>query len=71
MGSLPFRYLGVVLTLRKVKFVECRPLIVQITKPITHWVTRFLSYGARVCLIRSVLDGINLNRNRLKFSYYP
>lgn len=55
-GSLPFRYLGVPLAVKKLKYVECKSLIQHILKAINHWSTRHLSYGAIACLIKNVLD---------------
>lgn len=58
-GVLPFRYLGVPLHSKKLSFVDCRSLVEKITSKLGHWSTKFLSYGGRLELIRSVVAGIS------------
>lgn len=41
VGRLPFKYLGVPLASRKIRCIECSPLIIQITRPFTHWTIKF------------------------------
>ena len=57
-GELPVRYLGVPLISSKLKKDHCKDLLDKITKRITSWNSRFLSFGGRVQLIKSVLFGI-------------
>lgn len=59
IGKIPFRYLGIPLSTKKLRYVDCQALVSQIIKPITHWATKFLSYRARLTLITSVLSSIN------------
>lgn len=56
--SLPFKYLGVPLAFRKLKYNECKMLLDKITKPVSHWSFKLLSYGARLALINSVLSSM-------------
>lgn len=57
-GLLPLKYLGIPIYSTKLKYIKCKSLIEKITKPITHWIRMFLSYGDRVSLISSALNGI-------------
>lgn len=57
-GFLPFKYLGVPLTSRKIKYIECKTLLQHILKDISQRSTSKLSYGARACIISSVLEGM-------------
>lgn len=60
-GVLPIKHLSALLASRKLKYIECKVLVVQICKPIiTQSTSKFLSNGAKVCLIRSVLNGIKI-----------
>ncbi|CAN1247714.1 LINE-1 retrotransposable element ORF2 protein [Linum perenne] len=47
-GELPFRYLGVPLTTGKLKRVDCRALMDKITKRITYWRAKKLSYAGKI-----------------------
>lgn len=57
-GQLPFRYLGVPLSTKKLPVAQCQPLIDKMVGRITNWTTKFLSYAGRLQLIHSVLVGI-------------
>ncbi|XP_021737525.1 uncharacterized protein LOC110704045 [Chenopodium quinoa] len=57
-GSLPFRYLGVPLSFKKLIVAQCRPLVERVTTRIGCWTSRNLSYDGRLQLIKSVLVGI-------------
>lgn len=57
-GELPFRYLGVPLSTKKLSVIQCQPLIRKILQRIDAWSTKFLSYAGRVQLIKSVLFGV-------------
>lgn len=37
MGVLPFKYLGVPFAARKLRYIECRTVVDQITKLVSHW----------------------------------
>lgn len=51
IGTLPVRYMGVLLIASKLKESDCRPLIDKIVARITAWTSRFLSYTGRLQLI--------------------
>jgi hypothetical protein len=55
---LPFKYLGVPLSSRKLTVHQCRPLIDKIVAKIRHWTAKLLSYAGRLQLIRSVLFAV-------------
>ncbi|XP_019226034.1 PREDICTED: uncharacterized protein LOC109207550 [Nicotiana attenuata] len=55
MESLPFKYLGVPLSSRKLSIQQCMPLVEKITNRIKCWTSKLLSYSGRLQLIRSVL----------------
>lgn len=53
-GSLPFKYLGISLTIRKLNISHYMPLIEKIMSRINHWSSRLLSFAGRSQLIKSV-----------------
>ncbi|XP_019258259.1 PREDICTED: uncharacterized protein LOC109236523 [Nicotiana attenuata] len=57
-GSIPFKYLGVPLSTKKLNIHQCLPLVERITERVNCWSARMLSYSGRVQLIKSVLFGI-------------
>ncbi|XP_021769724.1 uncharacterized protein LOC110733966 [Chenopodium quinoa] len=57
-GSIPFRYLGVPLSSKKLTIAQCKPLIDKVTVLINGWTARNLTYAGRLQLIRSVLFGV-------------
>lgn len=56
--SIPFKYLGVPLHSKKSTYNECSPLIDKITDKLHNWSIKFLSYGGRVELVKSVIIGM-------------
>lgn len=58
-GILPFRYLGVPLTSRKLPVQHCLGLVENIVCRIKHWSSRLLSFAGRIQLIKSVLFSIS------------
>ena len=54
-GELPFRYLGVPLSSKKLSISQCQPLIDKIMGRINTWTNKFLSYAVRLQLVNSVL----------------
>lgn len=58
-GTLPFRYLWVLMSSKKLPIHQCVPLIEKITVRINCWSTKLLSYSSRLQLIKSVLFGIH------------
>ncbi|XP_021774063.1 uncharacterized protein LOC110738014 [Chenopodium quinoa] len=57
-GTIPFKYLGVPLSSKKLTIQQCKPLVNKITSRIKSWAVRFISYAGRLQLIKSVLFGI-------------
>ncbi|XP_058784807.1 uncharacterized protein LOC131659667 [Vicia villosa] len=57
-GNLPFKYLGVPMTSRKLAAFQYEPLIEKILGRIRHWTARLLSSAGRLQLIKSVLFAI-------------
>ncbi|WMV07514.1 hypothetical protein MTR67_000899 [Solanum verrucosum] len=57
-GDLPFKYLGIPLSTKKLTLLQWQPLIEKMVGRITSWTAKKLSYAGRVQLVRSVLFGI-------------
>ncbi|XP_019258719.1 PREDICTED: uncharacterized protein LOC109236934 [Nicotiana attenuata] len=57
-GELPVRYLGALLSSKRISVVQCQPLIDKIVGRITSWTAKFLSYAGKIQLIKSVLFSI-------------
>ncbi|XP_059639948.1 uncharacterized protein LOC132282327 [Cornus florida] len=55
LGSLPNKYLTVPLIATRLKASNCRGLVENVTRRVTHWSSNFLSYVGRIQLIQSVL----------------
>ncbi|XP_019237844.1 PREDICTED: uncharacterized protein LOC109217990 [Nicotiana attenuata] len=55
VGELPFKYLGVTLSSKKLSIQQCMPLIEKTIARLKCWSTKFLSYSGRVKLIKSVI----------------
>lgn len=55
LEALPFKYLGVPLSSRKLSVQQYMPLVENITNKIKRWTSKLLSYSGRLQLIRSVL----------------
>ncbi|CAK8541096.1 unnamed protein product [Lathyrus sativus] len=53
-GSLPFKYLGVPLSSRKLNINHFMPLVDKIVARIHHWSSRLLSYAGRIQFVKSV-----------------
>ena len=54
-GSLPVRYLGVLLMAQKMKKQDYQPLVDKINKRFTCWTARHLSFAGRLQLLKSVI----------------
>ncbi|XP_060202354.1 uncharacterized protein LOC132630782 [Lycium barbarum] len=52
-GDLPFKYLGVPLSSRKLTINQCLPLVERIITRVKCWSTKFLSYSGRLQLTGS------------------
>ncbi|XP_058725372.1 uncharacterized protein LOC131596660 [Vicia villosa] len=57
-GKLPFRYLGVPLSSRKISIAQCQSLIDKLAMRIQHWSIKMLSYAGHQQLINSVFMAI-------------
>nr|XP_016491587.1 PREDICTED: uncharacterized protein LOC107811215 [Nicotiana tabacum] len=57
-GDLPFRYLGVLLSTKRISTIQCEPLIDKMLSRVQSWTIKFLSYAGRAALIKSVLGTI-------------
>ena len=60
LGSLPFRYLGVPISSRKIRIADCEQLVDKITARIIVWKSRHISYAGRLVLINAVLMSIHV-----------
>ncbi|XP_019232804.1 PREDICTED: uncharacterized protein LOC109213459 [Nicotiana attenuata] len=54
-GTMPFRYLGVPISAKKISSMDCEMLVDKICARIKSWGSSNLSYARRVMLINSVL----------------
>lgn len=57
-GQLPFKYLGIPLSTKKLSILQWQPLIQKIINRITSWTSKKLSYAGRVQLVQSLIFGI-------------
>ncbi|XP_019235766.1 PREDICTED: uncharacterized protein LOC109216090 [Nicotiana attenuata] len=57
-GELPFKYLGIPLSTKKIALIQWQPLVEKITAKITSWTAKKLSYAGRLQLVQSVVFGI-------------
>uniref|UniRef100_A0A1U7YVC8 Uncharacterized protein LOC104248562 n=1 Tax=Nicotiana sylvestris TaxID=4096 RepID=A0A1U7YVC8_NICSY len=55
LGELPFKYLGVPLSSKKLTVQQCMPLIEKITSRINCWTAELLSYSGKLQLLKSVI----------------
>lgn len=53
-GDLPFKYLGVPLSSKKLSIAACQPLIKNVLSRIDRWASKLLSYAGRLQLIKSI-----------------
>lgn len=58
IGHLPFKYLGVPLSSKKLNFTQCKPLVENITERAQGWMANIVSYDGRLQLIRSILSSM-------------
>lgn len=59
-GELPFKYLGIPLSARKITLVQWLPLIQKIIRRISSWTTRKLSFAGRLQLVQIVIFAFKL-----------
>lgn len=57
-GQLPFQYLGVSISIKKMRVADCIRLVEKITIRIRTWSSRSLSFAGRDQLVNSVLLSI-------------
>lgn len=55
LGEMPFKYLGVPLSSRKLTIHQCMPLVEKMVTRVKCWTAKLLSYSGRLQLIKSVL----------------
>ena len=58
IGTLPVRYLGVPLIIRRLSTSDCYLLIERITARINNWTSKYLFYAGRLQLIQSIIFNI-------------
>ncbi|KAK4384655.1 hypothetical protein Sango_3039000 [Sesamum angolense] len=58
-GSLPVKYLGILLTSSRLTIADCRPLIDKVDARLAGWNNQILSYAGRLQLIKSVLSTLH------------
>ncbi|KAJ9542248.1 hypothetical protein OSB04_028754 [Centaurea solstitialis] len=59
-GNLPFRYLGVPLSSKRLVVSDFESLIIKVKSRIQNWKSKCLSFGGRLLLVRSVLESLQL-----------
>ncbi|CAO2832492.1 unnamed protein product [Amaranthus hypochondriacus] len=57
-GVLPFKYLGIPLTAKRISTADCDTLVDKMTARISSWCSKSLSYAGRLQLVSSVLINI-------------
>ncbi|XP_019248784.1 PREDICTED: uncharacterized protein LOC109228056 [Nicotiana attenuata] len=58
--ELPFKYLGIPLSTKRISMTQCQPLVDKILGRITSWTSRYLSNAGRLQLIKTVLFSIQI-----------
>ncbi|KAG5594737.1 hypothetical protein H5410_035969 [Solanum commersonii] len=64
-GDLPFKYLGVPLSTKKISLIQWYPLITKMIARISSWTSKKLSYAGRTQLVQSMLFGIQAYLSQL------
>lgn len=59
-ASLPVRYLGILLSSKRLNFADCQPLLAKIQQCLAGWKSKVSSYVERVELIKSTLSSFHL-----------
>ncbi|CAL5185978.1 unnamed protein product [Lathyrus oleraceus] len=54
-GKLPYKYLGISLTAKKLSTHHCLKLVEKLVNRIRHWSNALMSYAGRTQLTRSVM----------------
>ncbi|XP_060200470.1 uncharacterized protein LOC132628726 [Lycium barbarum] len=55
LGDLPFKYLGVPLSTKKLSIHQCLPIVERMISRVKCWSSKLLSYSGRMQLVNSVL----------------
>ncbi|XP_019240335.1 PREDICTED: uncharacterized protein LOC109220328 [Nicotiana attenuata] len=63
-GKVPFKYLGVPLSAKKLSIQQCMPLVEKITARLKCWSTKFLSYSGRIFLLPTKISKLIVNACR-------
>jgi hypothetical protein len=71
VGSFPIKYLGIPLHYDKLKREDIQPLAEKILKRIASWRGKFLSYAARLVLIKACLASTEYSRLPFVFFKVP
>ncbi|XP_060200091.1 uncharacterized protein LOC132628310 [Lycium barbarum] len=58
LRELPFKYLGIPQSTKRLTVLQCKPLANKITANINNWMAKTLSYARRIQLIKAVLFGV-------------
>ncbi|KAJ9536708.1 LOW QUALITY PROTEIN: hypothetical protein OSB04_un000093 [Centaurea solstitialis] len=66
VGNLPFRYLGVPLSSKRLIVNDFAPLVANVRSRLLNWKTKFLSFGGRIQLIRSVLESLHVTTDKIR-----
>lgn len=57
-GEMPFRYLGIPLSIKRLSTIQCKSLLDKMLAKIKSYTTRYLSYVGILHLVKSVLFSI-------------
>ncbi|XP_059281232.1 uncharacterized protein LOC132034914 [Lycium ferocissimum] len=58
VGELPFKYLGIPLSTKKISVSQWQPLIDKIITKISSWTSKKLSYAGRIQLVQTAIFGM-------------
>ncbi|XP_059316204.1 uncharacterized protein LOC132067084 [Lycium ferocissimum] len=67
IGELPFKYLGLPLSTKRLTILQCKPLVNKITARITTWMAKCLSYAGRLQFVKAMLFGVQAYWSQLFF----
>ncbi|GAU24432.1 hypothetical protein TSUD_364160 [Trifolium subterraneum] len=60
VGKIPFLYLGLPIGSDPRRLSFCEPVLARLTNILSRWKSRFLSFGGRLILIKSVLTSLSV-----------
>jgi hypothetical protein len=58
LGSLPFRYLGAMIGIDRLRVSDFEPLLDKVRKKLSTWKSKSLAFAGRVTLIKAVLQSM-------------